>query len=217
MSSRVLRVSFATARSDEPIASSIVGSDLTSLQAALVARWATDRLREAAELTSSQTESLSFAEFDRFAHEVWVAHQHFDQPLVVTAVEQLEADRRDVSELVDSEAAARWALPLADKMGLPRQGDLVHTTGPVAYIDVRTAGLDRMTALHELAHLLCDTADTHAGHGEIWALTYADLIAGSFGAEAARAWLDSWLLLTVRALRRSAEDPDWPLRDLEQS
>jgi hypothetical protein len=112
-------------------------------------------------------------------------------------------------EFEGAATAARWASPQADLLGLPREGELAGTTGPVPYIDVKDEGLFRLFALHEVAHLLIDTVDTHRGHGREWAEAYSRLIEHHLGPELSALWQAEFTWWWGKARTRIAADPNW--------
>ena len=138
---------------------------------------------------------------------VW-ANEGRSEPLYVTRVEGLPmaVQRR---EFDGAAAAARWAIPQADTVGVPRSGELAGTTGPVPYLDVKDEGLFRLFALHEVAHLLVDSLEVLLGHGPEWAEAYSQLIERHLGAELSALWRAQFLWWTAKASARIAADPNW--------
>lgn len=181
--------------------------DLSRVRLAFIAAGADHRMREDLTVGDAHTEALGFAGFEMFAHDVWRADGPAD-PLWVTQIEDLSASIQSLY-FADSAAAARWAIPGADRLGVPREGALAGTTGPVGYIDVKHEGLCRLVALHEIAHLLCDTIDTTMGHGEEWSIAYRRLIATHLGEAYLERWQHALERSAYNALRQIEADPDW--------
>ncbi|MFN2525839.1 MAG: hypothetical protein ABR505_06190 [Actinomycetota bacterium] len=112
-------------------------------------------------------------------------------------------------EFSECAAAARWAIPAADQMGVPRTGVLSGTSREVAYVDVVEEGLNRLVALHELAHLSVDTADVFQGHGSQWADSYTRLIEGCFCTCLAGFWDFEFNWWHRKAKEKIAQNPAW--------
>lgn len=185
---------------------------LTSARSAYVAAYTDRRLLNQEAIVPEALESnfsncLTFEEFRLFARDVW-ADACASGPLWITKVEALP-EGLQIREFKDAAASARWDFPLADRIGVPRKGELAGTKGPVAYIDVKDEGLSRLVALHEIAHLLCDSMDVHAGHGERWAETYRRLISKHLGETWALVWEVEFEWWTEKAAAKIATDPDW--------
>lgn len=192
---------------------------LASARSAYVAAYTDHRLlnQEAIgskELGSALSNRLTFEEFRSFAGEVW-ADECAPSPLVVTKVESLP-ERIQISEFKGAAATARWGFPFVDRIGVQRKDELAGTTGPVAYIDVRDEGLSLLVALHEIAHLLCDSVDAHAGHEERWAETYRRLISKHLGETWARVWEVEFEWWIEKSAAKIAADPDWLANMIDQ-
>jgi hypothetical protein len=180
---------------------------LISARAAYVAAYTDRRVWADSTFGTSHAAPISFEEFKNFAARVWRS-AHRTEPLYVSRIKGLPTWVQD-GELRDVAAAARWAIPPADALGRPRTGALAGTTGPVAYIDVHDEGLLLLVALHEIAHLLCDSLDTTTGHDTGWAAAYEELIGRHLGVPVAALWRVEFDWWTDKAAEKIADDPDW--------
>jgi hypothetical protein len=180
---------------------------LASKRAAYIAAWADREILRAEQFGLRHSEQLVFDDFRTFAKSVWAAEGR-TEPLYVSRVEGLPAwlQRR---EFESAAAAARWETPDADRIGAQRTGELAGTTGPVAYIDVKDEGLNRLVALHEMGHLLIDSMDSAFGHGQEWAQAYGQLIERHLGIEVSVAWQFQFQWWSEKAVEKIANDPNW--------
>jgi hypothetical protein len=183
------------------------GRALISARAAYVAGYTDRRVLADNRFGTSHAVPISFEEFKGFASKVW-GSEHRTEPLYVSRTRDLPTRVQD-GELRDAAAAARWATPPADAWGMPRTGALAGTTGPVAYIDVHDEGLLRLVALHEIAHLFCDTLDATAGHDMRWAAAYEGLVGSHLGVPLAVLWRLEFDWWNAKAVEKIADDPDW--------
>lgn len=152
---------------------------LASARAAYIARTADTSVLEVEHLGTAHTATISFEDFEAFCRTVW-RDEGRSEPLLITQIEEL-ATGVQAQHFQDAAATARWANPIADTMGVPRAGALAGTSGPVAYVDVRAEGLVRLTALHEMAHLVADSPAVAVGHGNLWVREYTRLIRQHLG------------------------------------
>jgi hypothetical protein len=168
---------------------------LASKRGAYIAAHADRRIRENIEYGSAHADELSLEGFDEFVAHVW-QREGRTEPLIVTPVESLPAETRE--RLEDAAAHAKWSLP-------PPWFPQVMT----AYIDVAIEGRNRLTALHEIAHLLCDTAHQAAGHGDLWAGTLERLITTYLGVVLGTLWRVEFDWWTGKAAEKIAKNPLW--------
>lgn len=183
---------------------------LTSARLALVAKHADKRVTDQlAAMLPECAEPLSLENFSSFARHAWRRASHAE-PLLITAIETLPQAVQQISEFTDADATARWAYPAVDSLGLPRQGELAGTSGPVAYIDVRMRSKPtRLVALHELAHLQVDSVNKTLGHGPAWANAYTELIEAALGPVVRALWSSEFDWWTEKAAEKVAADPNW--------
>jgi hypothetical protein len=145
---------------------------------------------------------LSFEDFELFARGVWQTEGRAE-PLIVSAADELPSMAQD--ELSDMAATGRWE-------SLPEFSPKTHGSPvlrPTAFIDVKVEGLCRLFALHEIAHLLCDTEDVWQDHAAYWMSTYRDLIDRYLGICYGAAWhqlLEWW---SEKWRQYVADDPEW--------
>jgi hypothetical protein len=168
---------------------------LASKRAAYIAAHTERRLREKTTFGSAHSAELSFEELRAFVTDVW-RREGRAEPLIVTAVESLPLAARE--QLGDVAGYAKWSLP-------PPWFPQVMT----AYIDVTIEGRNRLMALHETAHLLCDTADEAAGHGDRWAETLERLVGTYLGDLLGSLWRAEFDWWTRKAAEKIAENPLW--------
>jgi putative metallohydrolase (TIGR04338 family) len=180
---------------------------LASKRTAHVAARADREVLRDQQFGSRHSERVDFDDFRTFAKSVWAAEGR-TEPLYVSRVEDLPAAVQE-REFEGAAAAARWEIPAADRMGMPRTGELADTTGPVAYIDVKDEGLNQLFALHELGHLLVDSMDSALGHGPEWAQTYSQLIERHLGPELSALWRAQFQWWSEKAAEKIANDPNW--------
>ena len=150
---------------------------------------------------------MDITDFRDFAAGIWSDLGRV-APLYISPIEELPSWTRS-GELSECAAAARWAIPAADQIGVPRTGVLHGTSGEVAYIDVAEEGLNRLVALHELAHLSVDTADVLQGHGSQWADAYTRLIEGCFGTCLAELWDFEFCWWHRKVKEKIDQNPAW--------
>ena len=158
-------------------------------------------------ISAGAAKAMTFGEFDAYVEAIWSSIGR-SEPILVSSIEDLP--RRTVEKYFnDADAAARWEYPGADRMGVPRTGKLAGTSGLVAFVDVRAAGLLPLVAAHEVAHLLADGFESTAGHSETWAGNYGGVQTRLFGEELAKLWAFEWSWYLQKAVDYVAEDPGW--------
>jgi hypothetical protein len=180
---------------------------LTSKRAAYVAATADRRVLQDDRFGSDHSSALSLHEYRWFCKSVWMSEGR-TEPLYVTRVEDLPISVQQ-REFEGAAAAARWAIPQADMVGVPRTGELAGTEGPVAYVDVKIEGLRRLFGLHEIAHLLVDSLDVAKGHGEEWAEAYMHLLSRHLCAGLSALWKVEFRWWSEKAEEKIAADPGW--------
>ncbi len=180
---------------------------LASKRAAYVAAWTDGRVLADETHGSYHSACVTFFEFRAFAKSVWVAEGRAEI-LYVKSVEELPPAVQE-REFEGAAAAARWAMPSADRIGIARTGELAGTTGAVPYLDVKDEGLQRLVALHELAHLSVDTLESALGHGREWADTYSELIQRHLGQDISLLWQAQFRWWWAKAKEKIAADPEW--------
>jgi hypothetical protein len=158
-------------------------------------------------LGPAHSAALTITAFEQFAQAVWLELNTLG-PLLVTRVEDLPQHVQD-HLFLDSAAAARWEIPGADRLGIPRVGPLSGTTGPVAYIDVKDEGLNRLVALHEIAHLKVDTMAEAKAHRAEWATVYGTLLEQHLGRRTSAVWSVYFEWWTEKAGEKIQRDPNW--------
>lgn len=180
---------------------------LASERAAVVAAWTDRRVLQDARYGESHRAPVSFLEFRAFAKAVW-AGEGRDELLYVTRVESLQKAIQ-AREFDGAAAAARWAIPSADFLDMPRTGELAGTTGAVPYVDVKDEGLFRLFALHEVAHLLVDSVEVHLGDGCEWAEAHSQLIARHLSPDLSALWRAEFTWWWEKARAKIAANPNW--------
>jgi hypothetical protein len=152
---------------------------------------------------TAHADELTFDEFKDFNEAVWLAEGR-QETLMVSKVDGMrpviQAEHFD-----GAAAAARW-------FTVPNWHDGVRFTGQrrlVAYVDAWDKGLSRLLALHELAHLFCDSEFQRAGHVEEWSETFGRLIRDHVSPHISILWFVQFRWWTEKAAEEIGENPLW--------
>lgn len=180
---------------------------LTVHREAFIARTAHDRVLADARFGTLHADEMTFVDLDEFLQTVWAAEGRAEK-LMVTRVDESPPSIQ-VDHFGNAAASAQW-------FTVPDWHDGVRSTDQrrlMTYIDAWDRGLNRLTAIHELAHLLCDTESNHIGHTAVWSERVYELLGRHVSRGMAVLWPVEFDWWTEKAAEKIAADLLW-LADL---
>jgi hypothetical protein len=152
----------------------------------LVMGIATERLSRKTWFPRDASQPLSVPDWHSFCDMVWQAEAPWPCRLITRHKPAITMDVPSDSEIAYC-GKAEWG-----------------PEGPI--IEVDDDGLTRLTALHEIAHLLVDADRDWPGHRPPFARSFVGLLARWISLEAAADWWVEW----TQALSWALDHPGWP-------